>query len=147
MVDTSKYAIVVIPLSEEDGGGYLAKVPDLPGCMGDGDTHEAAIKDVLNAMVEWIDAYQKMGREVPQPGDTLKVSEARRIKENELLSGFIAKLESNEQMIEGIDERLDALKADIQFLMDQDLESSAWERFEVITKERRSSIVTQQAAS
>jgi hypothetical protein len=29
------YPIIVEPLSPE-GGGYLARVPDLPGCMSDG---------------------------------------------------------------------------------------------------------------
>lgn len=31
------YRIVVQPLPAEDGGGYLAYVPDLPGCMADGE--------------------------------------------------------------------------------------------------------------
>ena len=31
------YAIIVEPLSAEDGGGFVATVPDLPGCMSDGD--------------------------------------------------------------------------------------------------------------
>ncbi|CAK0770758.1 hypothetical protein WCLP8_4630002 [uncultured Gammaproteobacteria bacterium] len=30
------------PLSEADGGGWLAEVPDLPGCMSDGATPEEA---------------------------------------------------------------------------------------------------------
>ena len=36
------YAVLIEPLSEEDGGGFVATVPDLPGCMSDGDTREAA---------------------------------------------------------------------------------------------------------
>jgi hypothetical protein len=30
------YPIIIRPLTAEDGGGYLAEVPDLPGCMRDG---------------------------------------------------------------------------------------------------------------
>jgi len=145
MVDTSKYIIVVAPLSEEDGGGFIAKIPDLPGCMGDGDTRESAVKDAMNAMVEWIDAYQKMGRTVPEPGDALKVVEARRAKEAALLNDILNRLQNNEAKLDGIDERLDDLKADIQFLMDQELEAEAWERFEIITKERQSSFLAQLA--
>ena len=44
------YAIVVEPLSVEDGGGWLASVPALPGCMGDGETREEALADVLAAI-------------------------------------------------------------------------------------------------
>ena len=33
-------------LHAEDGGGYLAVVPDLPGCMSDGDTPAEAVQNV-----------------------------------------------------------------------------------------------------
>ncbi len=33
-----KYPVIVQPLSKEDGGGFLATVPDLPGCVSDGET-------------------------------------------------------------------------------------------------------------
>ena len=45
------YAIMVEPLSDADGGGWLATVPALPGCMGDGDTPEAALNDAERAIV------------------------------------------------------------------------------------------------
>jgi antitoxin HicB len=50
------HAIVVEPLAAADGGGWLARVPALPGCMGDGDTREAAIADARSAIAEWLDA-------------------------------------------------------------------------------------------
>jgi antitoxin HicB len=46
------YAIMVEPLKAEDGGGWLASVPALPGCMGDG---------------EWKDAARQLGRDIPGP--------------------------------------------------------------------------------
>ena len=30
------YPIVIQPLPSDEGGGFLALVPDLPGCMSDG---------------------------------------------------------------------------------------------------------------
>lgn len=51
-----QYSIIVIPLPDQDGGGFLAHVPDLPGCMGDGATPEQAVTDVRRAMVEWLDS-------------------------------------------------------------------------------------------
>lgn len=62
------YAIMVEPLSDADGGGWLATVPALPGCMGDGDTPEAALADAAAAIIEWHDAAKALGREVPGPG-------------------------------------------------------------------------------
>ena len=64
----TEYAIMVEPLSEADGGGWLATVPALPGCMGDGDTPEAALADAEGAIVEWHAAAKQLGREVPGPG-------------------------------------------------------------------------------
>jgi antitoxin HicB len=64
----TEYAIMVEPLSDADGGGWLATVPALPGCMGDGDTPEAALADAEAAIIEWHAAAKALGREVPGPG-------------------------------------------------------------------------------
>lgn len=61
------YPIRIRPLSDEDGGGWLAEVPDLPGCMSDGETPEEALLNVQDAIQEWIAAAAEMGREVPSP--------------------------------------------------------------------------------
>jgi antitoxin HicB len=61
------YAIMVEPLAEADGGGWLASVPALPGCIGDGDTPEAALADAKAAIPEWLDAARAMGRAIPGP--------------------------------------------------------------------------------
>ncbi|MGL5839922.1 MAG: type II toxin-antitoxin system HicB family antitoxin [Sphingorhabdus sp.] len=63
----SAYAIMVEPLSEADGGGWLATVPALPGCMGDGDTREAALADAEAAITEWHAAAKELGCKVPGP--------------------------------------------------------------------------------
>jgi antitoxin HicB len=61
------YPVIIAPLSPADGGGFLATVPDLPGCMSDGETPEEAIANVIDAIEEWIDASRQMGRDVPAP--------------------------------------------------------------------------------
>lgn len=63
----SDYAIVVEPLSADDGDGWLATVPALPGCTGDGETRDEAMHDALAAIEEWKDAARKLGREIPGP--------------------------------------------------------------------------------
>jgi antitoxin HicB len=67
---SSDYAIIVEPLSEADGGGWLASVPALPGCMGDGGTPEEALADAKAALTEWKDAAKALGREIPGPAAT-----------------------------------------------------------------------------
>lgn len=61
------YPILIEPLSSEDGGGFLATVPDLPGCMSDGETYEEALANVRSAISEWIEEVIDLGRPVPPP--------------------------------------------------------------------------------
>ena len=62
-----EYPILIAPLAAEDGGGFVATVPDLPGCMSDGETPEEAMHNVMDAIEEWIDASRTLGRDVPKP--------------------------------------------------------------------------------
>lgn len=69
-MQNDKYAVLLRPLSAEDGGGWLASVPDLPGCMSDGETMQEAIDNVTEAMQSWREAAQELGRAVPAPGSS-----------------------------------------------------------------------------
>ena len=51
--------------------GYLAWVPDLPGCMSDGATRAEAIANVRQAISEWIEEAERLGRRIPQPTHAL----------------------------------------------------------------------------
>jgi len=66
-IDPRNYPLQVRPLSEDEGGGYLASVPDLPGCRGDGETEAAAIEDARAAIAFWIETAEKFGDPVPEP--------------------------------------------------------------------------------
>ena len=57
---------VIIYWSEEDQA-FIAEVPELPGCAGDGETYQAALQNVEVIMQEWIETAQELGRIVPQP--------------------------------------------------------------------------------
>lgn len=63
----NRYSIVIEPLAPEDGGGFVALVPDLPGCMSDGETPEEAAANVQDAIVQWIEAAHDLGHDVPEP--------------------------------------------------------------------------------
>ena len=61
------HKIVIEPPSEEDGGGFLATVPELPGCMSDGETRAEALADVEDAIATWIQCARKAGEPIPEP--------------------------------------------------------------------------------
>ena len=67
MTIADHYRIEIRPLSAEDGGGFAAVVPDLPGCMSDGETQEEAVANVRDAIEQWIDTARAMGRQIPEP--------------------------------------------------------------------------------
>ena len=67
MAHNTDYAIMVEPLSAADGGGWLASVPALPGCLGDGETPDAALADAKAAITEWHAAAKELGRDIPGP--------------------------------------------------------------------------------
>ena len=46
-----EYAAVNQPSAPTDGGGFVAFMPGLPGCISDGETREEA----ADAISEWID--------------------------------------------------------------------------------------------
>jgi antitoxin HicB len=66
-----EYPVVVEPLPIEDGGGFVATVPDLPGCMSDGSTPEEALTNVQDAIATWIEAAKDLGHDVPRPSRRL----------------------------------------------------------------------------
>jgi predicted RNase H-like HicB family nuclease len=59
------YAIEIV-YSEEDEG-FIAVVPELPGCSAFGDTEERALKEVKIAMKLWLETAKEIGREIPAP--------------------------------------------------------------------------------
>jgi predicted RNase H-like HicB family nuclease len=69
------YPVIIEPLPAEEGGGFIAIVPDLPGCMSDGDTAEAALASVADAISAWIDEAKAIGRSVPRPSRHLAAAE------------------------------------------------------------------------
>jgi antitoxin HicB len=68
------YPVVVQPLKDEDGDGFIAAAPDLPGCMSDGETPEEALKNVQDAIAAWIEAANDMGRRIPKPSKQLALA-------------------------------------------------------------------------
>jgi antitoxin HicB len=64
---TLLYEVRIRPLSADEGGGYLAEVPELPGCMSDGESPEDALSNVRDAIEAWIEAARAADLQVPPP--------------------------------------------------------------------------------
>ncbi len=61
----SKYEIIIF-WSDEDNS-FVAEVPELPGCMADGETYQEALSNAQQVIQEWISTAKELGRTVPQP--------------------------------------------------------------------------------
>jgi predicted RNase H-like HicB family nuclease len=57
---------VVIRWSDEDSA-YIAEVPELPGCIADGASPEAAIKEGKKAARLWTEVAKKEKRNISRP--------------------------------------------------------------------------------
>lgn len=60
-----KRAIEIFYSSEDEG--YIAVVPELPGCSAFGETEEETLKEAKVAMELWLETAKKEGRDVPEP--------------------------------------------------------------------------------
>jgi predicted RNase H-like HicB family nuclease len=61
----SRYAIEIFYSDEDDG--YIAIVPELPGCSAFGETEEDALDEAKIAMELWLETAEKEGRIIPKP--------------------------------------------------------------------------------
>ena len=74
------YRFEVYQESNDDGSYWVARVPELRWCAGDGATPEAAVACAKVSMEAWITSALEDGAEVPEPGSgfpdkfTLRVS-------------------------------------------------------------------------
>lgn len=85
-----KYAATIRPLSKEEGGGYLIEIPDLPGCMADGDTIEEAFEEAENAIESWIQTAKEFGDTIPDPSISKRYSGQWRLRVPKSLHAALA---------------------------------------------------------
>ena len=50
----------------DDDGKFIAEVPELAGCMADGNTLEEALQNSSVIVAEWIETAELLGREIPE---------------------------------------------------------------------------------
>ena len=62
-----EYPIMVEPRPAAEGGGFAAIVPDLLGCMSNGETPEGALAKAQEAIGLWIENSKNLGQPIPKP--------------------------------------------------------------------------------
>ncbi len=62
----SKYAIFIFYSAEDKG--YIAVVPELPGCSVFGKTEEEALRQAKLVTEIWLETAKKEGHPIPKPG-------------------------------------------------------------------------------
>ena len=65
----SRYELVIY--WSEDDQRYIVEVPELPGCMADGDSYQAAVANVQIIIDEWIETALIQKRPIPQAAGKL----------------------------------------------------------------------------
>jgi predicted RNase H-like HicB family nuclease len=60
-----KYELIIY-WSETDRA-FLVEVPELPGCIADGETYQEAVQNVEIVIQEWIETAQSLDRPIPEP--------------------------------------------------------------------------------
>jgi predicted RNase H-like HicB family nuclease len=67
-----KYEIILY-WSDEDQA-FIAEVPELPGCMADGQTYQEALANAETIIQEWIETAQELNRPIPLPKGRLAIA-------------------------------------------------------------------------
>jgi antitoxin HicB len=74
MQDLDRYLRLRYPVEivQAEEGGYFAHIPDLPGCMAQGETIEEAMRSLEDAKRAWIEVRLEDGLEVPAPHEPVE---------------------------------------------------------------------------
>ncbi len=58
-----KYEIIIYWSQEDEA--FIAEVPELSGCMADGETYQAALENVQIVIEEWLETAKLKNRPIP----------------------------------------------------------------------------------
>jgi predicted RNase H-like HicB family nuclease len=73
--DSGHYTAIDYPVElsrwcEEEESYWVAEIPDLPGCVSDGESPDEAVESLGEAKRLWIEARLENGHHIPEPTDT-----------------------------------------------------------------------------
>jgi antitoxin HicB len=101
-----EYPLVVVPLDADEGGGYFAFAPDLPGCISDGETPQEAIASLIDAVEEWLSAQAERGVVAPEPGDATRRALEREEKLYQAMEAALAARKGADEKIHKLERQL-----------------------------------------
>ena len=61
----TRYELIIYWSKDDDS--FIVEVPELPGCMADGQTYAEAVANAELVIEEWIETAHKLGRPIPEP--------------------------------------------------------------------------------
>ena len=62
---TTRYEMIIYWSKKDDS--FVVELPELPGCMADGQTYAEAAANAEAVIGEWIETARKLGRPIPEP--------------------------------------------------------------------------------
>lgn len=62
---TIRYELIIYWSNEDNA--FIVEVPELPGCMADGETYQEAVQNAEKIIQQWIETATKLGRKIPEP--------------------------------------------------------------------------------
>ena len=60
-----KYEIVIYWSNEDQC--FITTVPELAGCMADGENQKEVLENIQLVICEWIETAKLLGRDIPEP--------------------------------------------------------------------------------
>jgi len=67
-----RYTVVLEP--DDEGSGYTALVPALPGCVTEGATKEEALTNAREAILGFIEGLREAGEPVPEEKEPVELA-------------------------------------------------------------------------
>ncbi len=67
IIDLNGYSVSLSCLTEDDGGGWLAEIPELEGCKSDGESPFEALENLQDALEGWLEIAKEDNKPIPEP--------------------------------------------------------------------------------
>jgi predicted RNase H-like HicB family nuclease len=64
-MNNPKYEIIIYWSQIDEA--FIAEVPELSGCMADGQTYKEALENAEIIISEWLETAIELGRNIPEP--------------------------------------------------------------------------------
>lgn len=61
----SRYELIIYWSAADER--YIVEVPELSGCMADGESYHDAVTNAEKVIEEWIETAKELGRPIPEP--------------------------------------------------------------------------------